>query len=167
MMRIYMKKTAYAGVLVALALIFSYIETFIPLPIPFPGIKLGLANIVIVYALFRMDIYYAAFISVVRVLVAGVLFGNMSMILYSLAGATMALIVMYAAKKNFELHVITISLLGALAHIIGQMIVAGMVTSFGAISYYAPVLLIFSVFTGIIIGLISDQLLKRIPIDID
>ena len=159
-----MKKTVYCGVLVALALIFSYIEVLFPLPIAVPGIKLGLANIVILFALYRMGEGYAVSISIVRVILAGVLFSNMASVMYSLAGAIAALVAMYLAKR-LGLHVITVSIIGAILHILGQLLVAGMVTSFAAVSYYLPYLLVAALVTGTVIGALGSQLIDRIPID--
>lgn len=161
-----MKKTATYGLLIALALVFSYIESIIPIPVPIPGIKIGFANLVVVFALYRLDAKAAGVISILRVILVGFMFGNMSAIMYGLAGAILALIAMVVVKR-LSFHVMTVSLLGALAHIIGQMIVAGAVTDYGAVMYYAPYLLIASFVAGIIIGVISNILISRIQIDMN
>lgn len=162
-----MKRTAICGVLIALAMIFSYIESLLPLPVPMPGIKIGLANLVVVFALFKLDYKYAFLISLIRVVLIGFIFTNMSAMLYGLAGAVLSLIVMVISYKTLKLHVITVSVLGAVAHIAGQMIVAGFITDFGAVMYYAPYLFIASFLAGIVIGTISNILISRILIDMN
>ncbi len=94
------RQAAYFGVLTALALIFSYVETFIPVPIGIPGIKIGLANLVVVIALYKMDILSAYILAVLRVVLAGFLFGNLFSILYSLAGSLLSVSVMFLLKKT-------------------------------------------------------------------
>jgi len=162
-----MKKTVTCGILIALAMIFSYIESLVPLPVPLPGIKLGLANLVVVFVIYRLDYRYAFFVSLIRVVLVGFMFGSMSAILYGLSGAFLSLLVMAIMHRFIKLHVLTVSICGSLAHIIGQMIVAGAVTDFGAVMYYAPYLLIASFVAGAVIGLVSDILISRIPIDMD
>jgi len=159
-----MKKTVVCGIFVALALILSYIESLIPIPVPIPGIKLGLANIAVVFALYKMNWSYAAFISVIRVILVGFMFGSLSATIYGLAGAVLALVTMTILKRCTGLHIITISICGALAHIAGQMSVAGAVTDYGAVMYYAPYLLAVSLVTGALIGYLANILINRIPV---
>lgn len=160
-----MKKVAVCGVLVALALIFSYIEVLVPMPIAIPGIKLGLANIVVLFSLYKLGIREATFVSIIRVVLSSLLFSGMAALIYGFVGATFALIIMSVLKKVTDLHIVTISILGALCHIIGQLIVAGAVIGFSVIAYYAVALLLVSFFTGMIIGIVAGVLVKRIPID--
>lgn len=159
------KKLAYMGLTITLALIMSYVETFIPMPTFAPGIKLGLANLVIVFVLYKFGCKEAFFVSLLRVLIAGFMFGNMSSIIYGMVGAIFSLIVMCLIGKVLKYGVISVSICGALAHVTGQMLVAGMVTDFGIIKYYAPYLLIASFICGAIIGIISNILISRITID--
>lgn len=156
------KKVAFLGVFLALALIFSYIETWIPNVFGVPGIKLGLANIVIVILLFRFGTKEAYGISVARVILAGFLFGNLASILYGLAGAMLSLTVMLLLKKTGKFKVITVSAVGGICHNVGQLIVAILVLENYRISYYLPVLLISGLVTGILIGIVAQEVILRL-----
>ena len=157
-----MKKTITLGMLTALALILGYGESLIPLPVGIPGIKLGLTNIVILFAIYRYCIKEATLVSVVRIVVSGLMFTGMWSILYGISGTACAIMVMSLAKFKLKLSVITVSLLGAMAHISGQMVVAGLNVGFGPVASYALYLLLASVIFGAIIGTISDILIRRV-----
>ena len=155
-------RVAYFGVFTALALIFSYIETLIPISFGIPGVKLGLANLIIVIALYKIPLREVYVLSVVRVLLSGVLFGNYFSIAYSLAGGLLSLTVMALLKKTGGFSVIGISIAGGVCHNIGQLVVAMIVVEIFAMSYYMPVLLVAGLITGFLIGVIADQVLRRI-----
>lgn len=155
-------KVAYFGVFVALALIFSYLESLIPFHIGIPGVKLGLANLIIVIVLYKMDIKAAYLLSVARIVLAGFLFGNLFSILYSLAGGLLSLTVMVLLKKKGGFSIMGVSIAGGVAHNIGQMIVAMIVVETYSVIYYIPVLLIAGLVTGLIIGIASAEMLKRL-----
>ena len=155
-------RVAYFGVFTALALIFSYIETLIPISFGIPGVKLGLANLIIVIALYKIPLREVYVLSVVRVLLSGVLFGNYFSIAYSLAGGLLSLTVMALLKKTGGFSVIGISIAGGVCHNIGQLVVAMIVVETFAMSYYMPVLLVAGLITGFLIGVVADQVLRRI-----
>ena len=155
-------KAAYFGVFTALALIFSYVETLIPIHIGIPGVKLGLANLIVVIALYRMGVREAYVLSVVRVILAGFLFGNLFAILYSLAGGLLSLTVMVFLKKTEKFSVLGVSMAGAVFHNIGQLIMAAIVLESLSITYYLPVLLISGIVTGLLIGIVANEMLKRV-----
>lgn len=155
-------RVAYFGVFTALALIFSYIETLIPISFGIPGVKLGLANLIIVIALYKIPLKEVYILSVVRVLLSGVLFGNYFSIVYSLAGGLLSLSVMAFLKRIGGFSVMGISIAGGVCHNIGQLIVAMLVVATFSISYYMPVLMIAGLITGFLIGIVADQTLKRI-----
>ena len=152
-------RIAYDGVLLALAMILGFIDNMIPMPIPVPGVKLGLANLVVLYAVYKMGNYDAILISVSRVLLSGLMFAGMSGIMYSLAGAVLSLTVMILMHKLTEYHIICISVCGSISHILGQLLVAAALTSFGVVVYYAPVLLISATVAGTIIGIVASAVL--------
>ena len=152
-------RTAYDGVLLALAMILGFIDNMIPMPIPVPGVKLGLANLVVLYAVYKMGNYDAILISVSRVLLSGLMFAGMSGIMYSLAGAVLSLTVMILMHKLTEYHIICISVCRSISHILGQLLVAAALTSFGVVVYYAPVLLISATVAGAIIGIVASAVL--------
>ena len=155
-------KAAYFGVFTALALIFSYVETLIPIHIGIPGVKLGLANLIVVIALYRMGVREAYVLSVVRVILAGFLFGNLFAILYSLAGGLLSLTVMVFLKKTEKFSVLGVSMAGAVFHNIGQLIMAAIVLESLSITYYLPVLMIPGIVTGLLIGIVANEMLKRV-----
>ncbi len=155
-------KVAYFGVLTALALIFSYVETLIPIQFGIPGVKLGLANLIIVIALYRMKLSEAYLLSIVRVLLAGFIFGNYFSIIYSLAGGLLSLTVMALLRKKGGFSVIGVSIAGGVFHNIGQLIIASVIVETFSVMYYVPVLLIAGLVTGLLIGIASDGMLKRL-----
>ncbi len=155
-------RVAYFGVFTALALIFSYVETLIPINFGIPGIKLGLANLIIIIALYKMSVKEAYALSVVRVVLAGFIFGNLFSIIYSLAGGILSLTVMILLKKIDKFSLFGISMAGGVFHNVGQLIVAIMVMENLNIAYYMPVLLISGLITGFMIGLVAGEMLKRL-----
>lgn len=155
-------RAAFFGVFTALALIFSYIELLIPVNFGIPGAKLGLANLVIVAVLYKTDWKEAALLSVVRIVLAGFMFGNLFGILYSLSGGLLSLAVMALLKRTGAFSVIGVSMAGGVSHNIGQLIMAALVVETYAVGYYLPVLLIAGMITGIFIGIAARELLKRL-----
>ena len=119
-----MKKTAYMGLFAAVAIIFGYVESLLPVFAGIPGIKLGLANLVTVFILYTYSFREAAAISLIRILVIGFMFGNLFSILFSLAGAALSLACMTLAKKSLGLSVTGVSILGGVTHNLGQIVVA-------------------------------------------
>lgn len=156
------KKTAYMGMLVALAFIFSYIESLIPISVGIPGIKLGLANMVVIVTLYLMGTGPAFTLSLVRIVLTGFTFGNLAMMMYSLAGGMLSLLVMVIARKTKLFSITGVSVLGAVFHNVGQIIVAALVVENSSLFYYLPVLLVSGVAFGIIIGVVGSILIKRL-----
>lgn len=155
-------RVAYFGVFTALALMFSYIETMIPIQFGVPGIKLGFANIMIVIMLYKSSAKEALLLSIVRIMLSGFLFGNLSSILYSIAGGVLSLGIMTLLKKQGGFSVIGVSVAGGVSHNAGQLIVAMLVVETYQVGYYFPVLLVAGVLTGLGIGVASQEVLKRI-----
>ena len=156
-------KMAGFGLLIALAFVFSYIESFIVIPVPVPGIKLGLANLVVIVALYRVGTAGAAFVSVVRVILAGLTFSNTVMMLYSLAGCSLSLIVMVLLKKTDRFGVTGVSVAGGVAHNLGQIAVAMALLETTALVYYLPFLLVSGCLAGAAIGAAGAAAVKRLP----
>ena len=155
-------RAAYFGVFTALALILSYVETLIPVQFGIPGIKLGLANLVVVIVLCKTDWKEALLLSVSRVLLAGFIFSSLFSIIYSLAGGVLSLLVMAAFVRSERFGVAGVSMAGGVAHNIGQLATAMIAVSTYQVGYYLPVLLIAGLVTGAVIGLAADAVLKRI-----
>ena len=158
-----MKKTAFCGLMLALALIASYVESLIPIPIPIPGIKLGVANSIVLILLYMTDIKTAWVVSISRVVLVGFLFGSMSSMLYSLSGAVLSLFIMTLAKKRNCFTMTGVSVAGGVSHNIGQLLMAYLVLESEAVWYYLPVLMISGVVTGSIIGVLGKEIFKRMP----
>lgn len=151
---------ARVGVLSALALVFGYIETFIPLPVPAPGIKLGLANIVVLVALVLMDVRSAALVALVKVLASGFLFGNPVMMLYSAGGTLLAFAAMAALTRVRELSVVLVAIVGAILHNVGQLSVASVMLGTPYVWASAPVLIVAACATGALSGVATRYLLS-------
>ena len=143
---------ARVGALGALALVLGYIETFIPLPVPIPGIKLGLGNIAVLAALELLDVKSAACVAAVKVLAAGLLFGNPLMMLYSAGGTALAFAGMAALCRIPGLSVVLVAMVGAILHNIGQLVVAMLVLGTPLVWYSAPALILAACVTGAITG---------------
>ena len=156
------KQVATAALLAALALIFGYIEFLIPISLAAPGIKLGIANIVIVIALYKLGWKWALPINVVRVLLSALLFGSMFSALYSLAGALLSFTVMAILKACGKFSIVGVSMAGGVAHNVGQLLVACFAMQTFNVLYYYPVLLISGLATGIGIGILATLVLNKL-----
>ena len=156
------KTVALMAMMIALAMIFSYVETMIPINFGIPGVKLGLANLVIVAALYLFGGKQAFLISVVRIFLSGFMFGNMASIMYSLAGGMLSLVIMLLLKKTDKLSILAVSVMGGICHNIGQLIVAMLVVENLKLIFYVPVLLISGFLTGLLIGVVSRVILPAV-----
>ena len=156
------RKVAIFGVFTALALIFSYVELLIPINFGIPGAKLGLANLMTVLVLYKMGIKEALALSMTRIILSGFMFGNLFGILYSLSGGLLSFLVMVLLKKSDRFSVAGVSIGGGTAHNIGQLFVAMVVVPTYQVGYYLPVLLVAGEVTGLLIGLVAKEVLKRI-----
>ena len=148
----------------AISLILSYVESILPVTAPIPGIKLGLANLVPLIILYRLDARYAFAANLIRVFLAGLLFSGMFAALYSLAGSVTSFFVMYLLKKTNLFSVIGVSTAGGVFHNVGQLCVAILAVSGPQLIHYLPVLIISGMIAGIIVGIGAAVLLDRIPV---
>lgn len=153
---------AYIGMFTALACIMSYIEVCIPFSLGIPGVKLGLANIVIVFALYFKNGKTAFLVSLLRIALVSFLFANLAALLYSLAGGLVSLGVMCLLKKSGKFSILGVSIAGGVFHNIGQLLMAMVVLETFSLGGYLPVLLISGTVTGILIGWLAGECLKRI-----
>ncbi len=159
------KRIARYGLLIALALILSYLESLLPVFVAVPGVKMGLPNIVIMFALYSLGTKDAVIISLIRVVLAGAMFGNVFAILYSAAGAVLSLLVMALLLKTKRFGPIGVSVAGGVAHNVGQIIVAILVTETAQIVFYLPVLCISGIAAGVLIGIVSGIVIERLKIE--
>ena len=157
------QKTAFLGLFSAVAIIFGYVESLIPFFAGIPGIKLGLANLAVLFILHKYSFKESALVSAVRILVIGFMFGNIFSILYSLAGAALSLCVMSLLDRSHSFSLIGLSIAGGVSHNVGQLLVAMVIVNNTSLVYYAPALLISGVITGILIGILTSEVSRRLP----
>ena len=160
------KALAFSAMFAALALIFSYIEALIPIPIPVPGVKLGVANLVIIIALYRMGFRRALSINCARIALAGLLFSGVFGMLYSFAGGILSLIVMQILRRSGLFSMVGVSMAGGVAHNLGQLIAACLVVSTSSLMSYFSILLFTGLIGGILIGILAYTVEQRLPADI-
>ena len=155
-------KLARYGLLIALALALSWLESLLP-PLGVPGVKLGLPNLVIVFALYRLGTCDAWCLSMIRVLLASALFGSGVSLAYSAAGAVLSLAVMGLLKKTGRFSPVGVSVAGGVAHNAGQIMVAMALLETARLAWYLPVLWISGTVAGVLIGAVAGELVKRVP----
>ena len=154
------KRIAILGVIIAFAAILSYIEAIISIGMFIPGVKLGLANIAVVICFYLYGYKEALMVNVVRIIIVGLLFGNMFSISFSISGALVSYIVMVLLKKTDIFSPIGISVAGGVAHNVGQILVASLIIESYSVIYYLPILMIAGIVCGLIIGFISILVIK-------
>jgi len=156
------KKLTTLALLTAAAMILSYVESLLP-SVGVPGVKLGLANIAVIFALYRIGWLSALEVSLVRVFMVTMLFGSMSALLYSLSGAALSLFVMALLRRGDRFSSVGVSVVGGVAHNAGQILMAMWLLGTARLAYYYPILVITGVAGGIFTGLTAALLIKRIP----
>ena len=154
---------ALSALLTVLALIFSYIEAIVPFNSGIPGVKLGLANLVIITALYVLGFRYAMTINILRILISGLLFNGFFAAIYSLAGGILSLTIMFVLKKTGLFSTVGVSMAGGVAHNLGQLLIAALIISNIKLFVYFPVLLFSGMFSGILIGILTHMILKKLP----
>ncbi len=155
------KNVARVGVLASLAIILSYFEMLIPAPVPIPGIKLGLANIVVLIALYTLGPKQAFNISLVRVFSVAFLFGGISTLMYSFTSAIASFIVMYVFKKTNIFSIVGVSIIGSFTHVTTQLLVAAYVVQNISVLSYLPILTISALISGFLIGYIAHTVINN------
>ena len=156
------KNIALFGIMVALSMLLSYVETLIPMPIPIPGIKLGLANLVTVIVFQLIGVKEAWLIAIARILLNSLLFGNLYALAFSLAGGVLSLLFMAGAMRTGWFSVLGVSITGGVMHNIGQIAAAAVLLQAAAVLSYIPALIIGGVISGALIGLAAFLILNRI-----
>ena len=160
------RKLTLLSVLTAAALILSYAESVLPPIFPtVPGIRVGLPNIVIIFVLYRMDVRSAISVSLVRIVIAALLFGSPISFVYSLAGAFLSLTVMALLKKLNILSAVGVSVAGGIFHNMGQILAAMLLLQTVQIGYYFLILAITGTVSGLFIGLCGAFMIARFPIN--
>ena len=152
---------ATTALLASLALILSYVEAIIPYTPGIPGIKLGIANLIAVVALYKLSAKHAVMLNAIRIVVAGLLFTGVFGMLYSLVGATISLVGMILLKKTELFSVTGVSMAGGFLHNMGQLAIAAIIISDIRIFYYLPVLMISGTIAGVAIGIAAELVIRR------
>lgn len=157
------RRLARYALLTALAMALSWLESLAPLAgaVP-PGVKLGLTNLVVIFALYRMSLRDAAVISLIRVVLVAFTFGNSYSFAYSLAGAALSLAVMALLKRSGKFSLLGVSVAGAVSHNIAQVLVAMAVMETSRLAWYLPVLLVSGIAAGVCVGAAGALIVKRI-----
>lgn len=156
------KRVARYALLTALAMVLSYLESLVPVSAAAPGIKLGLTNLVVIFALYRMSLRDAAVISLIRVVLVSLTFGNAYSFAYSLAGAALSLAAMALLKRSGKFSILGVSIAGGVCHNIGQILVAIAVLGTARLAWYLPALLLSGTVAGVCIGAVGALVTSRI-----
>ena len=156
------KKLTVMALAIALAMILSYLESLIPAFVAIPGIKMGLANIAVVFALYKLGWKEAAGVSLLRVVLVSLLFGHLASFFYSLAGAVLSLAGMILLKKTARFSEIAVSVAGGVLHNVGQIGMACLLLETDVVRYYLPFLVLSGTLAGVVIGVVSGILVRRI-----
>ena len=150
---------------IALAMVLSFVESQIPALIAIPGIKVGLANIAVVFALYKLGAKEAVFVSLIRVALVSLLFGNFASLFYSLAGAVLSLAGMIALRRFEAVSTVAVSVTGGVLHNVGQIAMACILLETDVIKYYLPFLVLSGTLAGIVIGVVSAIVIKRVKLE--
>ena len=156
------KKVAFLGLCVALSMILSYFESLVPPLVAVPGVKMGFANLVTIFMLYKFSAKETVAVTIIRVVLVSILFGTVLSMVYSLAGAALSLIGMILLKRSKLFSTVTVSVVGGVLHNIGQTVTAMIVMETSQIVFYLPVLLISGTIAGVVIGIASALIVKRL-----
>lgn len=165
-MRYSTKKLTTLALSVSLALILSFIESRIPAFVAIPGIKMGLANIAVIFVLYKLGTKEAVAVSIIRVLLVSILFGSPVSLIYSISGAALSLLCMILLKKLTPLREISVSVCGGVMHNVGQICAASLMLETNVVIYYLPFLMLSGTLAGIAVGVISGLLIKKVKLNI-
>ena len=159
------KKIAVLALAIALAMILSFVESQIPAFVAIPGVKIGLANIAVVFVLYKLGWKEAVLISLVRVAMVSMLFGTLVSLFYSVAGAVLSLTGMVLLKKTGLFSTVAVSVTGGVLHNVGQILMACLLLETNVIVYYLPFLILSGVIAGVVIGVVSAIMVNRVQVE--
>lgn len=159
------KKIAVLALDIALAMILSFVESQIPAFVAIPGVKIGLANIAVVFVLYKLGWKEAVLISLVRVFMVSVLFGTAVSLFYSVAGAVLSLTGMVLLRKTGLFSTVAVSVTGGVLHNVGQILMACLLLETNVIVYYLPFLILSGVIAGVVIGVVSAIMVNRVQVE--
>lgn len=159
------KKIAVLALAIALAMILSFVESQIPAFVAIPGVKIGLANIAVVFVLYKLGWKEAVLISLVRVFMVSVLFGTAVSLFYSVAGAVLSLTGMVLLRNTGLFSTVAVSVTGGVLHNVGQILMACLLLETNVIVYYLPFLILSGVIAGVVIGVVSAIMVNRVQVE--
>ena len=156
------ERIALCGLLVSLMLVLGYVESLIPVAAGVPGIKLGLSNGVLLFALYLLDIPTAFMLMVLKVVLSGLLFGGHSAMMYAFAGGLLSMVSMSLLSRVKGVHPVTVSMVGGVAHNVGQVGLAMIILHTPRLMYYMAVLMLVGLATGVVTGVAANSVLKHL-----
>ena len=159
------RKIATLALAIALAMILSFVESQIPAFVAIPGVKVGLANIAVVFVLYKLGWKEAVLISLVRVFMVSVLFGTAVSLFYSVAGAVLSLTGMVRLKRTGLFSTVAVSVTGGVLHNVGQILMACLLLETNVIVYYLPFLILSGVIAGVVIGVVAAIMVNRVQVE--
>lgn len=155
------KRIALSAMLLAVMLILGYVESMLP-AFSVPGIKIGLSNSVLLYAVYMLDIPTAFCLMALKVLLSGILFSGVSAMMYAFAGGILSLTVMSLLSRNKKLSPVIVSMTGGVSHNIGQTLLAILITETGSLFYYMAILILVGAVCGVLTGICAIQVMKHL-----
>ena len=158
------RRLAQVSLIISFALILSFIESRIPAFVAIPGVKVGLANIAVIFMLYKFGVKEAITVSLIRVLIVALLFGSPVSLFYSISGAVLSFVVMLVLKKLTPLKEVTVSVAGGVMHNVGQIAAASIMLETNVVLYYLPFLLLSGTVAGIVVGIVSALLIQKVKI---
>ena len=165
-MKMKTKKLTVLALTIAVAMILSYLESMIPAFVAIPGIKMGLANIAVVFALYKLGWKEAAGVSLLRVVLVSLLFGHLASFFYSFAGAVLSLLGMILLKKTGRFSEVAVSVTGGVLHNIGQIAMACILLETDVVRFYLPFLILSGTLAGVVIGVAAAILVRRVKVEV-
>lgn len=159
------RRLTFLALTVSFALILSFIESRIPAFVAIPGVKVGLANIAVIFTLYKFGVKEAVTVSVIRVVLVSMLFGNPQSFLFSISGAVLSLTVMILLKKLLRAPEVVVSVSGGIMHNVGQIIAASIILGTNVVIYYLPFLLLSGTIAGVVVGVAAATLVKKVDLD--
>ena len=156
------RRVAVSGLLIAMMLVLGYVESLIPAVSGVPGIKLGLSNGVLIFAVYMLDLPTAWVLMVLKVTLSGLLFGGFNTIMYALAGGVLSMIAMSLLSRVRGMHPVTVSMAGGVSHNVGQVLVAIAVLGTQQLYYYMAVLVVVGAACGALTGICADSVMKHL-----
>lgn len=152
---------------IALTMILSFVESQVPALVAIPGVKVGLANIAVIFVLYKLGWKEAVLVSLIRVGLISILFGNFASLFYSVAGAVLSLTGMILLKRIKSLSLVAVSVSGGVLHNVGQIAMASILLETNVVKYYLPFLILSGTLAGIAVGVAAAVIIKRVDINVN